>query len=165
MSTAPFQRGAAAVGVLGELPPLEAALVLYIRLWHTSCTARHEVARDFNRALGAEGGAEMLELFEAFCAAAATSARRPLIRHEIRCRCLGADESALAHLVAAAADGAHEDAELLAALLMERGSVARIAGLARALGAGLARMFPRADEAPEPGGHHVTHAIQTAVRH
>ncbi|AJE47662.1 hypothetical protein [Celeribacter indicus] len=60
--------------------------------------------------------------------------RRPLMRHGMGCDCLGADEAVLAQFVRLAAQGAREDATLMAMLLV-RGDMAPLAvSLAEQLG-------------------------------
>ncbi|WP_245706594.1 hypothetical protein [Ruegeria marina] len=41
-----------------------------------------------------------------------------MVRHDLGCACVGADEACFAHLIASAATGAHEDALMLAALIV-----------------------------------------------
>ncbi len=153
MTDATRRRGAAPVGYLAELPEVEARAVLFLRLWCEGPDARAEVWNDFAAALGGEHGREALGAFEQLCAMTTTEGRRPLMRHGVGCRCIGADEAAFANLVAAAAEGEWEDAMLLATLLFRPGRSPVVADLARKVGLALQRMALRAAHGPSrPSG-------------
>ena len=66
-------------------------------------------------------------------------ARRPLLGHAPDCPCAGADECVFARFVALAAEGAREDAVLMAALLVRADVALCLAALAEAIGLGLMR--------------------------
>jgi len=80
--------------------------------------------------------------------------RRPLMRHAPECPCRGADEAALAHLVAAAATQQREDAMLIAISLVRPDLAPILVSQAQALGLTLYSL-----RAPAP---RATHAAQTA---
>ena len=145
MSAAPnpapaARRGGAPVGYLAELPAVEAGAVLYLHLWCSGPAAQAEVWNDLARTLGTAEGRAALAAFEELCELARAHARRPLMRHDIGCACLGADEAAFANLVAAAAEGEREDAMIFAALLMRAGMAGAAATLAERVGLALKRM-------------------------
>jgi hypothetical protein len=110
-------RGAAPVAVLAELPAVEMAAVLALRLWCSGAEGRARLAADLALALGAaaadadHGLSELIRLV-------VQGGRRPMMRHGIDCPCVGGDESAFAQMVAAAAGGDREDALIFALALM-----------------------------------------------
>ncbi len=110
----PPNRGSAPVGYITELGPVEAGAVLYLRLWCDGPDAQAQVWNDFATALGAEKGRKVLKSFETLCDLCVRHGRRPLMRHHVTCKCLGADESCFANFVGYASDGEREDAMLIA---------------------------------------------------
>ena len=119
MSAHPRAPGAAAIGRLDELPPLERRVIRCLRLW---CA-------------GAGGEGRFDELMQM----AARHARRPLLAHAPDCPCAGADECVFARFVALAAEGAREDAILMAVLMVRADVACGLAGLAETVGLGLMR--------------------------
>ena len=111
-------RGAAPVGLLQELPPVELAAIVYLRAWCDGGSARGMIARDFRLVMGDEAAAAV-ETFDALMGVLLTRARRPIMRHALDCRCFGGDESAFAHMIASAAGRDREDAVLFASTLVK----------------------------------------------
>lgn len=72
------QRGAAAVGLLAELPAQDRAAVLALRNWCSGPDGREVVACDFARALPAGRATQALNAFGDLMAVMLTAARRPL---------------------------------------------------------------------------------------
>lgn len=62
------------------------------------------------------------------------------MRHGATCTCLGGDEAAFAHLIAAAAAGDHEDAMAFALILMQANAAWQAVQLARGVGLSLLQM-------------------------
>ena len=112
------RRGGAAVGLLADLPPLEARAVRYFRLWFSGAAARAELQQAFCTALGSGPAKGAFDSFGALCDFCVAHGRRPLVRHGQTCSCLGADENCFANLIAAATEGAVADADLLATLIV-----------------------------------------------
>ncbi|EPX80282.1 hypothetical protein [Litoreibacter arenae] len=145
-------RGSAPVGFISELDGLEAASVIYLRLWCDGPDAQAQVWSDLAAGLGADQGRKALEAFETLCTLCARHGRRPLMRHSVQCKCLGSDESCFANFIATAATGDREDAMLIATLLVRADVAPLVASLAADFGLALKRMqlaAPR-DVAPEP---------------
>lgn len=139
--TPEMQRGAARVGLLADLDAVEAGAVLYLRLW---CDGdRAQVARDFERALGAAHGQAACRTLDQLCGLCARHGRRPLMRHHLGCACLGADEACFANFIAAALGGDREDAMLIATLILRADMAPCAAALAQDLGLALKRMAVR----------------------
>lgn len=139
-------RGGKPVGVMEDLTGIEAASVIYLRLWFTGAREQARVRADFLMALGQEQGDRAARCFGSLCELCVRHGRRPMMRHAVECRCLGSDESCFANFVATAADGEREDALLIATLLVRPDVAPLIASLATDFGLALKRM--RFDAAP-----------------
>ncbi len=131
--------GAAPVGQLAELPPLERRVIQCLRLW---CDApdgpelmRNELIRRHGRAAADRLAADFAELI----LTTSRHARRPLMGHAPDCPCAGGDECIFARFVALAAEGAREEAVLMAALIVRADLALTLAGLAETIGLGLMR--------------------------
>lgn len=133
-------RGAAAVGYMNDLGPVETAAVRYLRLWSDGPAAQTIVWNDFKSAFGPDDGRITLKSFEQLCGLCQRYGRRPLARHHVNCRMLGADESCFANFVALAADGEQEDAMLISTLLVRADFAPCIAALAAEVGLAFKRM-------------------------
>ncbi|MCX7566356.1 hypothetical protein OS189_08375 [Sulfitobacter sp. F26169L] len=153
MSSAQAKRGGAPVGLITELDSVEAASVIYLRLWCDGPEAQSRVWSDFTNGLGADQGRQAFESFEELCTLCTRYGRRPLMRHSVQCKCLGADESCFANFIATATSGEREDAMLIATLLVRPDVAGMVASLASNFGLALKRMHlpaPRDVAAPCP---------------
>lgn len=139
------RRGGAPVGLVSDLDPIEAGAVIYLRLYCAGAEARRQAERDFALSLGSDHGLAALKSLGRICELCVEHGRRPLMRHSVSCKCLGADEACLANLVGAAGTGAREDAMLLAAWMVRPDMAPHLAGLAETLGLALGRMASMAD--------------------
>lgn len=140
MNQTTCKRGGAPVGFLSELEPIEASAVTFFRLWHTGKESRAQVRDNFSATLGFDDGREALGNFRELCNLCVRHGRRPLMRHHVSCKCLGADESCFANFIATAADGNREDAMLIATLLVRADMAPCVAALAENFGLALRRM-------------------------
>lgn len=138
MNAAPNHRGAAPVGHVASLGPVEAGAVLCLRSWGQGAQAR--IRSDFAASLGAEGGQKALGAFENLFELYARHGRRPLMHHSLGCTCLGADESCFAHFVGYASEGAREDALMIATTLVNPAVAPLLVGLAEDFGHALRRL-------------------------
>lgn len=111
-------RGAAPVGVVADLPVLEQGAVLLMRHWCDSPAGRGAVTEDFITTLGPDRAGDAVAALDHLITLLVHHGRRPFMRHDIRCTCLGGDESAFALLVAAAMAGEREDAMALALTML-----------------------------------------------
>lgn len=136
-------RGGASVGYLSNLSDIEHLAVRYLRLWCDGAAGKHQVEHDFHLALGVGHGTRATHCLADICELCTQHGRRPLVRHQISCRCLGADESCFANFVSAAAEGQHEDAALIATLLVRADYAIGLADLAREFGLALKRISPQ----------------------
>lgn len=133
-------RGRAPVGFITDLDGIEAASVIYLRLWSDGHRAQEQVRDDFITALGDHQGGKAAQCFEQICDLCRNHGRRPLMRHSVNCKCLGADESCFANFIATATEGASEDAMLIATLLVRADVAPLLASCAFDFGLALKRM-------------------------
>lgn len=133
-------RGAVPVGFVSDLPALEARAILYLRLWCDAPERQAEVWNDFAFALGTEPARKALDDLNNLIVTLTTHARRPLMRHTLGCSCVGADESAFGSFISAAAEGAREDAMLLATLMARPDMAAVLTGMAEKVAMSLMRL-------------------------
>lgn len=149
MTHAQSHRGAAPVCAINELPELEAAAVMYLRLWCDSPDGQAEVWRDYHSHFGGEDAKARMSDFEQLMSVVLNHARRPLQRHQITCKCVGGDENAFANFVVAAAVGDREDAMLFAANLVRPDMSFTAASMAEPVGLALAQMVMRGSLGPQ----------------
>ncbi|AHD10396.1 hypothetical protein [Phaeobacter gallaeciensis] len=143
-------RGGATVGLLTDLPALEAMAVRNLRHWFNGPDSRIALRQDLQAALGPVLGRQAYENFGRLCNFCVTEGRRPLVRHGMTCTCLGADENCFANLVGAAAHGEYEDANLFAALIVQPQQAQRATVLAAKIGLILDQL---SDHATSPAAH------------
>ena len=124
MSHPSLRRGGATVGVLSELSPIEATAVRHLRQWFSSPETRLDMHDDVTSRLGPELSDIAIKTFGQLCMLCVEHGRRPLMRHGLKCDCIGADENCFANMIAAAADGQVDDTMLFASLIV-RPSMAR----------------------------------------
>jgi len=149
MTGSASHRGGAPVGFVTELGPVEAGAVLYLRLWCDGPDAQAQVWNDFATALGPRYGREALKSFETLCDLCARHGRRPLMRHDVTCKCLGADESCFANFVGYASEGDREDALMIATTIVRPDMAAMLVSLAQDFGLALKRMALKAKGLPD----------------
>ena len=140
MTSAQEKRGGAPVGFITELDGIEAASVIYLRLWCDGPEAQESVSNDFEFSLGTDRGRKALKSFEDLCSLCTRHGRRPLMRHSVNCKCLGADESCFANFIATAVMGDRDDAMLIATLLVRPDVAPLLTSLATDFGLALKRM-------------------------
>jgi hypothetical protein len=130
--------GAAPVGHLAELPPLERRLIRYLRLWSAGPDGR-ELALDELDARHGAGAARLAARFGELVLLIVRHARRPLLGHAPDCPCAGSDECVFARFVALAAEGAREEAILMAALMVRADLALELTARAEEVGLSLMR--------------------------
>jgi hypothetical protein len=135
-------RGGASVGLLTDLPPLEAGAVRYLRHWFGGAEARADLHQAFCAHLGEDLADCAFEAFGQLCDFCVTHGRRPLVRHGMSCSCLGADENCFANMLAAATMGEEEDAALLASLIVLPQQAQTLSSLAAQTGILLQHITP-----------------------
>lgn len=140
MTAIPTQPGAAPVGRLTDLAPLERRIVRSLRLLDQGEVGRIALHMDLAAALGSETAEAIGQRLEELLATLMRHARRPVACHDVSCPCVGGDEYALARFVALAAEGDREDAALLAALLVRADVAICLAPLAEEVGLRVGRI-------------------------
>lgn len=144
--TPPPHRGGAPVGYVSELGPVEAGAVLYLRLWCDGPDAQAQVWNDFATAFGPKSGRRVVKSFETLCDLCVRHGRRPLMRHNVTCKCLGADESCFANFIGYASEGEREDAFLIATTIVRPDMAPSLVGLAQEFGLALRKMAIKAKQ-------------------
>ncbi|HRO11271.1 hypothetical protein [Amaricoccus sp.] len=138
MSAEPRHPGATPVGRLAELPPLEREVIHWLRLWCAGPDGPRTVSRELVARHG-EAGRDLAADFDELVGTLAGHSRRPLVGHAPGCPCAGADECVFARFVALAAEGAREDAVLMAALMVRADLALCLANRAETIGLRLMR--------------------------
>ncbi len=133
-------RGGLPVGHLSDLDPVGAGAVLCLRLWCDGPAGRTALRTHFHGNLGPRAGRHALEALDTLCDQWIRHARRPPMRHDVTCACLGADEAIFANFVAFASEGDREDAMLIATTLVRADMAALLVTLAGEVGLALARI-------------------------
>jgi len=146
-------RGGAPVGFLSELPQVEAVSVCFLRLWNDSAETRHQADVDLHDLLGPRHGPVAVDSLRQMCDLFSRFARRPVMRHQSGCSCLGADEACFANLVSEAATGQREDALLFAMLMVRVDFAPALVGLAQQFGLALQMLSRPAQNVDQ--GHRV----------
>lgn len=113
----PVNPGAMPVAHLHGLDRVRALSVLLYRDWFEGPEGRARVGDTFRQSLGPAAEGAILRWAD-FAEELAASPRRPLMRHDLTCPCVGADEAVTAHVLALAAEGAREDAILILSLIV-----------------------------------------------
>jgi hypothetical protein len=129
--------GAAPVGRITELPPLERMVIRCLRLWSAGPDGRLEL--ELARRHGGPAAQRLADAIGELLLLSVRHARRPLLGHALDCPCAGADECVFARFVSLAAEGAREEAVLIATLLLRADVALTIAALAEEVGLGLMR--------------------------
>ncbi len=152
-------RGAAPVGQMQELPPMERIAILFLRAWCDGGTEKAHLIADFRRVLGPEEGQRRYEDFNTLLRMMLRCGRCPLMRHGLSCGCFGGHESAFAQMLTAAATQDREDALLFATTLLSGGAAWHAVQLASSLGPVLLNvariMSPDANDRPASPSRHL----------
>ncbi len=143
MSYMEKNRGGSPVGVMEELPKLEATIIRYLRLWCDTPESQTEVWRDFYAFFGRDEARNHMVQFETLLSNVMIHSRRPLQRHQVRCSCVGGDENAFANFVVAATMGEREDALLFAINFMRPDMAMTVVNLAGPVGLTLSQMIQK----------------------
>ena len=126
--------GAVPLAAIDAMQAWEANFVLNMRLWCDGPQGKMIVSKEFHRALP-DGHAEAsIQDFDSLISDICQLAHRPLVRHEVSCNCVGADECVVLHLVRMASAGQLADAALISSLLVGSAHAERIALLAGLVG-------------------------------
>lgn len=133
-------RGGATVGFLEDYDAITAASVIYLRMWCNGADTQANVITDLTNSLGPARGGKAVDIFSQLCGICIQHARRPMMRHALHCKCVGADEASFAHFIATAAEGDRDDAMLIAILLVRPDVAPIVTSLATDFGLALKQM-------------------------
>jgi len=115
-------RGGAPVGYLSELNQLEQNAILFLRYWSQCAKADHDLQNNFwsniTYDLGITKTRQAIDAFDEIFTLCIKYSRRPIMKHDLGCKCIGGDESCFANIIGFAQDGELEDALLLASNLV-----------------------------------------------
>ena len=115
-------RGGAPVGYLSELNQLEQNAILFLRYWSQCAKADHDLQNKFwsniTYDLGITKTRQAIDAFDEIFTLCVKYSRRPIMKHDLECKCIGGDESCFANIIGFAQDGELEDALLLASNLV-----------------------------------------------
>lgn len=136
-------RGGSPVGRLSHYGAVESGAILYLRLCLGAGGAMDRAQAGLVEALGEISGLRATEALTDIVTILGDHGRRPMACHGVACQCVGADEACLAQMIGCAAEGAMEDATLMATLLVRADVAPALAGAARAFGLGLDQMNRR----------------------
>lgn len=150
-------RGGAAVAVLTRMDPWEANLVLNLRLWCEGPKGQTQVWNEYRKALPGKEAQDACRGFEVLINTLVENAHRPLVRHDVGCACVGADESVFLHLVRTASEGHLNDAALIATLIVGPARAELIAVLAGEVGACARKIHFQDPESPNKTATNVVH--------
>jgi len=139
MSIHPRHPGGGAVARLEELPPLERRVIRCLRLWCSGPEGVRSVRWEIARSTSGDAAEQLSRSFGELLQLTAAHARRPLLGHALDCPCAGSDECVFARFVALAAEGAREEAVLIASLIVRTDVALCLAAVAEELGLGLMR--------------------------
>ena len=148
-------RGGAAVGVLTRMEAWEANLILNLRLWCDGPSGQAQVWNEYRKALPGAQAQQECRAFETLLRTIIDNAHRPLVRHDVGCACVGADEGVFLHLVRCAADGHLTDAALMATMMVGPAQAERIALLAGQVGSCARYIHDRQPEFSQEGAPNV----------
>jgi hypothetical protein len=115
-------RGGAPVGYLSELSQLEQNAIIFLRYWSQCAKADHDLQNNFwsniTYDLGITKTRQAIDAFDEIFTLCAKYSRRPIMKHDLECKCIGGDESCFANIIGFAQVDELEDALLLASNLV-----------------------------------------------
>ena len=115
-------RGGAPVGYLSELNQLEQNAILFLRYWSQRSMADNDLQNKFwsniTYDLGITKTRQAIDAFDEIFTLCVKYSRRPIMKHDLECKCIGGDESCFANIIGFAQVDELEDALLLASNLV-----------------------------------------------
>ena len=115
-------RGRAPVGFLSELNDLEQNTIIFLRYWSQNSSIHDHLQNkfwsDLTKKLGLSKTSRAIDAFDEAFKLCIKYSRRPIMKHDLDCKCVGGDESCFANIFAFASEGKQDDALLLASNLI-----------------------------------------------
>ena len=107
-------RGGAPVGYLSELTNLERNAILFLRYWSQNSSIHQHLQNEFwsdlTKKLGLSKTSKAIDAFDDAFKLCIKYSRRPIMKHELECKCIGGDESCFANIFGFASEGKKEGA-------------------------------------------------------
>ena len=110
-------KGGSPVAIMSDLSWEEHLIIYYFRCCFEGSQALLEVHEEFSFYLGAEQADKTLGALHFLFRKLQNSGRRHLVRHDLNCKCVGADENCFAQLVTRSSNNDKRDAILIGILL------------------------------------------------
>jgi hypothetical protein len=130
-------KGGSPVAIMSDLTKEEFLAVYYFRCWFEGLEAIRDLRHEFVSYLGYELGNRTVFSLEALCLTLVKKGRRKLAKHELNCKCVGADENCIAQLITRSTLDDKRDAELIAMLLSDPSTVPELVKHSESFGHGL----------------------------
>ena len=146
-----LKKGGAPVVLIEDLSDEEFLAVYYLRCWFEDTEGKKRIERELNINLGYDQGYKILNSLESLFQLLFRKARRTIVRHNIDCSCVGADESCFSQLITRAANKEREDAMLIAMLLADKHFASKITDLAEEFGLGIKTLLSKNTETSNQG--------------
>ncbi|MEM7439967.1 MAG: hypothetical protein AAF393_10230 [Pseudomonadota bacterium] len=142
------RRGGTPVGYLHEFAAPEAQAICMLRHWCIDGEAGlHNYLSEMTPSKQTQTTVDVMSQIGSVLS---QYGRRPLLRHDTKCQCVGGDEACFATMISAAADGAREDAVMLACLMVRADMTPVLVSLAARLGHALKSRVPVSQTAMRP---------------
>jgi len=146
MRTEAIRRGGATVAYIGDIKEEESIFISYFRTYCDGYESRIKLEEVFLSTFGIEEGYSSLDALERFCELIFKKGRRRLVRHDISCECVGADENCLCQLIFSACEDNLEDAKLISMLITDAYLSEELTMLARKIGMTIRRHIERREK-------------------
>ena len=133
--------GGAPVGRMEFLDLEEYTIISFLRRWWDGDISRSHLNKELIINLGYAEGNLAFQSFKDLCEIIFHHGRRSLIRHQLDCNCVGADESCFAQLILRAANNYKEDAILIALLLVPPHLTSQTVSLSEKIGTAIKQLI------------------------
>ena len=115
----PTTKGGSPVAVISDLSWEEHLVIYYFRCCFEGSEALLQVHEEFRFYLGAETADKTIRSLQFLFSKLQNNGRRRLVRHDLNCKCVGADENCFAQLVTRSTYLDKKDAILIGILLSD----------------------------------------------
>ena len=136
-----LKMGGAPVGRMEFLDLEEYTIISFLRRWCDGDISRSHLNKELIINLGYAEGNLAFQSFKDLCEIIFHHGRRSLIRHQLDCNCVGADESCFAQLILRAANNYKEDAILIALLLVPPHLTSQTVSLSEKIGTAIKQLI------------------------
>jgi len=119
----------------------EYTIISFLRRWCDGDISRSNLNKELIINLGYAEGNSAFQSFKDLCEIIFHHGRRSLIRHQLDCNCVGADESCFAQLILRSANNYKEDAILIALLLVPPHLTSQTVSLSEKIGTAIKQLI------------------------